>query len=279
MSSNNTSVPGAVPERLLEMFADSTRPAAFVINYSGGKDSHRMLGFLCERFPAATKYVVMADTGFEHVSPVPAAEWSRAQVARYGLSLSFVRNPNKTYLQMVERRGKFPSAETRQCTSDLKRGPIEKFIRGLKEKRIVNCLGIRAEESHARAKQSPWAQNRSLSVAGREVWDWKPIFHETLPEVLDWHWRHGERLHPVYVPEFHTDAAKGGYLRRFSCRVCIFSTAKDLVAIEEHDPEAFRTVSDLEQKIGFTMRAGQSLVQITAVAREPAAQQPQLTLF
>ncbi len=279
MSSNGTPAPGAVPERPLHLLAKPAAPAAFVINYSGGKDSHRMLGYLCERFPEVSKYVVMADTGFEHVAPVPAMEWSRAQVARFGLPLAVVRNPNKTYLQMVERRGKFPSADTRQCTSDLKRGPIEKFIRALPEKRIVNCLGIRAEESHARAKQPSWSLNKSLSVAGREVWDWKPIFEETLPAVLRWHWERGERLHPVYVPEFHADAATGGYLRRFSCRVCIFSTASDLVAIEQHDPEAFRLVSELEQRMGFTMRAGQSLVQITSAAREPVPQLPQLSLF
>jgi hypothetical protein len=35
------------------------------------------------------------------------------------------------------------------------------------------------------------------------------------------------------------------------------------LAIRQHDPEAFRTVSELEQKIGFTMRSTGSLVQIT----------------
>lgn len=280
MSSNGTPVPGAVPERILELLAQPAAPVAFVINYSGGKDSHRMLGYLCERFPEAAKYVVMADTGFEHVAPIPAVEWSRAQAARFGLPLSVVRNPNKTYLQMVERRGMFPSADTRQCTSDLKRGPVEKFIRALREKRVINCLGIRAEESPARAKQPSWSRNKGLSVAGREVWDWKPIFEETLTAVLRWHWDRGERLHPVYVPEFHADAAPGGYLRRFSCRVCIFSTAGDLAAIRQHDPEAFRLVSELEQRIGFTMRSGSSLVQIASTApRALAAQPPQLSLF
>ncbi len=280
MPSTEPTITDDLPDYLLKLFTDPTHPAAFVINYSGGKDSHRMLGYICERFPETTKYVVMADTGFEHVAPVPAAEWADGQVARFGLPLHLVRNPNKTYLQMVERRGMFPSSSTRQCTSDLKRGPIEKFIRALPEKVIISCTGIRAEESHARAKQEPWKQNTALSVAGREVWSWMPIFEETLEDVLTWHHQKGERLHPVYVPGYHGDGTQGGYLRRFSCRVCIFSTAVDLVAIEQHDPQAFRMVSELEQRIGFTMRVGKSLVQITIEARESAAcGTPQLNLF
>jgi 3'-phosphoadenosine 5'-phosphosulfate sulfotransferase (PAPS reductase)/FAD synthetase len=61
----------------------------------------------------------------------------------------------KTLLGMVEDRGKWPSSSCRQCTSDLKRGPIFKFIRNdLKQREAsiaVNCMGIRAEESSARA--------------------------------------------------------------------------------------------------------------------------------
>ncbi len=93
----------------------------------------------------------MADTGFEHVRPVSAVEWSR-QIARcFGMELHVVRNPNKTYLEMVRTRGKFPSAQFRRRTSDLKRGPIYKFIRQLPHPVLINCMGIRPQESAQRA--------------------------------------------------------------------------------------------------------------------------------
>jgi DNA sulfur modification protein DndC len=184
------------------------------------------------------------------------------QAASYGLELHVVRNPNKTYLEMVEKRGMFPSASTRQCTSDLKRGPIQKFIRHLPEKFIINCTGIRAGESHARAKQSPWKFDEAQSKAGRIIWNWMPIFAESLQDVLRWHWTNHQPLHPVYVPEYHTDGTTGGYLRRFSCRVCIFSTDADIRAIYQHDRDAFDQVSGLEQRVGFTMKNGKSLFQI-----------------
>jgi hypothetical protein len=77
---------------------------AFVVNISGGNDSLRMLGMLKESFPLQKMYVVMADTGFEHVKRVPAVEWATRQAQAFGEKLYVVRNPNKTYLEMVERR-------------------------------------------------------------------------------------------------------------------------------------------------------------------------------
>src|SRR6266702_8376918 len=232
---------------------------ALVVNHSGGKDSQRMLGFLRESFSDVKTYVVMADTGFEHVRPISAMDFAVKSAAHFGLPLSVVRNPNKTYLEMVERRGKFPAPGMRQCTSDLKVGPIDKFIRHLPEKVFINCTGIRAQESPNRAKQNPWKFNTKLSKKDRIVWNWMPIFTESLGDVLHWHWREGIPLHPVYVPEYHTDGTTGGYLRRLSCRLCIFSTDNDIRAIYQHDREAFDLVSGVEQRIDFTMKNGKTL--------------------
>lgn len=123
---------------------------SFVVNQSGGKDSTRMMGLVRQAFPYMPTYAVMADTGFEHIPPVTAADWARSRCAECGLNLAVVRNPKRIYLEMVEQRGMFTSAQFRQCTSDLKRGPIDKFIRTLPHGIIVNCIGIRAEESNVR---------------------------------------------------------------------------------------------------------------------------------
>ena len=235
---------------------------AFVVNHSGGKDSTRMLGFVRDNFPASTTYAVMADTGFEHVLPVSAADFARARCAEFGLELTVVRNQKRTYPEMVERRDMFPSPQNRQCTSDLKRGPIEKFIRSLPQKVILNCMGIRAEESNPRAQLSPLTLNRSLSTRQRIVYNWFPIFDQLISDVLAWHWADTVRLHPVYIPDYHKDRTTGGYLRRLSCRVCIFAMDADLAAIALHDRPAFERTVELERKVNFTMRPGASRVQI-----------------
>ncbi len=251
-------------KRLVARFDGSV---AFVINHSGGKDSSRMLGFVRERFPDNPTFAVMADTGFEHQRPISASDFARSRCADFNVPFTIVRNPLRTYLEMVEQRGMFPSAKYRQCTSDLKRSPIEKYIRTLPFRLIFNCMGIRSEESTPRSKLQPLSLNSSLTTQTRTVYNWLPIFDESLSDVLTWHWKSSVPLHPVYVSAFHRDGTVGGYLRRLSCRLCIFSTDSDLLLIRQHDPGAFRAISDLEQKIGFTMRSTGSLVQITDTAQ------------
>jgi hypothetical protein len=96
------------------------------------------------------------------------------------------------------------------------------------------------------------------------VYNWLPIFDLSLKDVLDWHRVRKVPLHPIYVPDYHWNGTRGGYLRRLSCRLCIFSSDADVLAIHQHDREAFDAVSSLEQKIGFSMRPGATLVQIEA---------------
>ncbi len=235
---------------------------AFVVNHSGGKDSTRMLGLVRNKLRDSPTYAVMADTGFEHQRPISAADFARQRCAEFGLDLTVVRHPRRTYLEMVEQRGMFPSPRFRQCTSDLKRSPIEKFIRSLPQKIILNCIGIRAEESHSRARLQPLTLNGSLTTRDRTVYNWLPIFDHLLLDVLAWHWVNAIRLHPVYVPEYHKDGTAGGYLRRLSCRLCIFATDADLRVIYQNDRAAFEQVCNLETKLCYTMRPGASLVQI-----------------
>ena len=261
--------------------AENDESTVLVVNHSGGKDSMRMLGLLAAEFPDLPIVCVMADTGFEHRKPVSAAEWVRLRCAWFPNPVPFtvVRNERRTYLEMVEQRGMFPSAQCRQCTSDLKRGPIERFIRSLPYRCVINCLGIRAEESSNRSRMLPWQQNWNLTTAKRIVFNWFPIFSESEQTVLSWHWQTGVPLHPVYVPEFHRDGTAGGYLRRFSCRVCIFSSDRDLAAIAVHDPEAFEAISQLEARLGFTMRPGVSLVQIVERGRQMAEEDARQSLL
>ena len=143
---------------------------------------------------------------------------------------------------MVESRGMFPSAKYRQCTSDLKRGPIHKWIRNNCGSKVVQAIGIRAEESVARSKQSPLKRNKSLSNSKRTVYDWFPIFDWTEEEVKSYLAERDIPLHPVY-----------NYLPRFSCQVCIFNTPKELQAIRRNNPKAFYKIADLEKRIGHTM--------------------------
>ena len=65
-----------------------------------------MLGLIRKRFPDPT-FAVMADTGFERMWPISAADFARARSAEFGVDLPIVRNLKRTYLEMVEQRGIF----------------------------------------------------------------------------------------------------------------------------------------------------------------------------
>ena len=50
--------------------------------------------------------------------------------------------------------------------------------------RLVNAMGMRAEESPARASKTSWRRNDRMSVAGREVFDWLPVFDLSTEDVF-----------------------------------------------------------------------------------------------
>lgn len=212
-----------------------------IINFSGGKDSCAMLAYLCEQYPDIKKHVVFADTGWEHED---AEEWSRSIVEGiFGLKLNVARSKTKTFLTMAENRGMFPGMNQRQCTSDLKRDPIMTWVRNnVNDQLIVNCMGIRSEESTNRAKKKKLSRNKRESNSKRTIWEWNPIKDWTEKQVFEYLEQKNIPLHPVYK-----------HLRRFSCRVCIFMTQHDLRQVKQHDPAAIDIISKIEEKIGFTM--------------------------
>lgn len=217
----------------------------FAVNHSGGKDSQAMLIKIRELVPDEQIVIVHADLG--------DIEWGGVQDhIRHtigNLPLVVCRNENKTFETMVLGRGHFPSPATRQCTSDLKRGPIEKAIRHyLKQRpefegRVVNCMGLRAEESSNRAKATIFKIHDRNSAAGREWYDLLPIHSMLLDDVWKTIADGGQNPHPVY--------ASG--MRRLSCKICIYSTANDVRISAELDPKHFAKMVALEKRIGRTM--------------------------
>ena len=231
-----------IPQEIVEL---RDRGALFVANHSGGKDSQAMLAVLREHVPDEQIVVIHADLG--------DIEWSGAQDhirnTIGNLPLIVCKNENKTFLEMVEHRKMFPSPQQRQCTSDLKRGPIEREVRRYLKARpdfnglVVNCMGLRAQESPGRAKAKIFKKSEGNSVAGREWYDWLPIHEMKLEDV----WRTiamaGQEPHPVY--------AKG--MTRFSCKLCIMSNKKDLLTSAWLDPDNLRRYVQMENRIGRTM--------------------------
>lgn len=169
-------------------------------------------------------------------------------------------NKNKTFLSMVEARGMFPDAHRRQCTSDLKRDPINSKIRAIMSERgatiAVNCTGIRAQESTNRAKAEIFAVNKRLSKAGRTVYDWLPIHKMKIDEVFATIAAAGESPHWAY--------SKG--MSRLSCSFCIMANSSDLRIAAQLRPDLYRRYVEIEARIGHTLQMSKkTLPEITGI--------------
>lgn len=241
------------------------RGALFVANHSGGKDSQCMLIKLLELVPREQLLVVHASLG--EIEWAGALELARDQAAAAGLPF-IVARADKTFLDMAERRfasrpdvPSFPSASHRQCTSDLKRGPIEREVRRYMAARdlslVINCVGIRAQESPARAKLDVFAFNARNSKAGREWYDWAPIHALSTREVFAAIGAAGQTPHHAY--------ASGN--ERLSCVFCIMGSKNDIAHGAREHPELFARYVELEQRTGYTMHMSRkSLTQLVAEA-------------
>ncbi|GGN32379.1 phosphoadenosine phosphosulfate reductase domain-containing protein [Deinococcus daejeonensis] len=245
--------------------AERDAGALFVVNHSGGKDSQALLIRVLEVVPAAQVLVVHATLG---KSEWPGAlEHAQQQAEAAGVPF-IVAQAAKTFLGMVERRAEtrpevpsWPSASTRQCTSDLKRGPItrevRRYVKANGYTRIVNCMGMRAQESSARAKKQPWAPHAEHGTAGRTWHDWLPLHDYTLTDVLGTVNAAGQELHPAY--------ALGN--ERLSCVFCIMASANDLRNGALHNPELYARYVELERRTGYTMHMSRkSLEELTGVS-------------
>ena len=234
----------------------------FVLNHSGGKDSQAMYLRLAPLVPARQLIVVHAILHEVDWSGIPEHIEATTQHPVFYVAAG------KSLLSMAEERGKFPSPVYRQCTSDLKRGPVETFIRRyLKEHpewhgRVVNVMGLRAEESTARAKLKTLTLSERNSVAGRSWFEWLPIHHLSKREVFAEIAQAGQRPHWAY--------AKG--MTRLSCVFCIMASAADLRTAAQLRPDLYRRYVSLEQRLNYTMSMSRkSLPEITGINIEEGA--------
>lgn len=210
-----------------------------------------MLITLLEQVPKAQLLVVHASLG--DVEWPGALELARKQAHEAGVAFHVAR-ARKTLFDMVEHRHRtrpdvpsWSSSKTRQCTSDLKRDPIMRDVRRYAREQgfsvVVNCLGLRAAESHGRAKRPTLSRNARGCAAGREWFEWLPIHAMSTADVFELIVRAGQRPHPAY--------AAGN--ERLSCMFCIMGSQADLRRGASANPALFQRYLEMEARTGYTM--------------------------
>ena len=233
------------------------RGALFAVNHSGGKDSDATLITLRKIVPARQLLVVHATLA--DVEWPGTMEHAKTQADAAGLPFIVaaarkIDGTPRTFVNMVEDKfarvpgvPSFPLAKQRQCTSDLKRGPLDREIFAYMRRNgfhlLVNCEGIRAQESAHRAKRTPFAFNAGASKAGRECYDWLPIFDLTTAQVFETIAQAGQKPHWAY----------GAGNERLSCVFCIMGSPGDIKNGAKHNPELFEKMAALEERTGYAL--------------------------
>jgi 3'-phosphoadenosine 5'-phosphosulfate sulfotransferase (PAPS reductase)/FAD synthetase len=264
----------------------------FLVNSSAGKDSQAMLSHLVrlsdETGVSRSKFVVVhADLG--RVEWPGTLQLARAQAEKLGLRfevvereedlLDHVLTRDKALRARPDDDGKaaaWPSSTTRWCTSDHKTSQVVKLITRLVDEidpkrigrpvRILNCLGIRAAESYARAKKVPFGPDPAGN-GKRRIDRWLPIFHWSEDQVWKEIRRSGLPHHPAYDQG----------MKRLSCCFCVLASTDDLVTAARLMPELAATYADVERQIGKSFKNGQSMAEIIEAAgdwRVPAPVNP-----
>ena len=208
-----------------------------LLNTSGGKDSQAMIDHVIRLARAAgvSERVIAVHCDLGRVEWHGTRELAELQARHYGIRFEVVRKPGGDLLDYIEHRGKWPSSTARYCTSDFKRGPVrvlmtrlvaERWSKGGRPIRILNCMGLRAEESPARAKRAAFSYDaRASNKTKRHVDEWLPIHDWTEQDV----WT---AIRKAGVP--HHWAYDLG-MPRLSCVFCIFAPRPALLIAAQHN--------------------------------------------
>jgi 3'-phosphoadenosine 5'-phosphosulfate sulfotransferase (PAPS reductase)/FAD synthetase len=241
-----------------------------VLNSSAGKDSQAMIDLVVERADAEhvpRERLVVAHADLGRVEWPGTRELAERQARCYGLEFLAVTRRQGDLLRQIRARGMFPSPSARFCTSDHKRTPISTvFTRradrchamGVMRPRILSCLGLRSEESPARAKRLPFAFDQRASNGRRHVDVWLPIRAWNVEQV----W---QRIRASGVP--HHRAYDLG-LPRLSCCFCIFAPRSALLLAGKHNPELLEEYVRVEKEIGHSFRLELPLAEFQRALRE-----------
>lgn len=233
-----------------------------VINTSAGKDSQAMMDYVMglARTAGVVDRVVAVHCDLGRCEWPGTKELAEQHCKHYGISLQVIRREKGDLLVQVEQRGMWPDNKNRYCTSDQKRDQVAKVHTALatqritelhaqgqtRQIRILNCMGLRGDESAARAKKPAFQNDKRLTNGKRQVDIWLPIHGWTTQQV----WA---TIKASGVP--HHVAYDYG-MPRLSCMFCIFASRDALMIAGSKNPELLAEYVRIETKIDHTFRNG-----------------------
>ncbi|MDX3075911.1 phosphoadenosine phosphosulfate reductase [Streptomyces sp. MI02-7b] len=187
-------------------------------------------------------------------------------------------------LTYVAERGMWPvRGDAQFCTGDWKTKRIfaawTPIVRQLRPElgrpvRILNVLGLRAEESPDRAKRP--AYRNVLTNGQRHVDEWLPIRDWTTKAVR-------ERCDESTVPHhwsYDSVPGAGDWLgsTRCSCSICIMGSRPDLILSARRRPRLTSLYAEVEQVRGHRFRQDLSIAELITMTKQRGGPAPGIVL-
>lgn len=232
-----------------------TKPRYHVASFSGGKDSTAMVLRLIELGEPLDE-VVFCDTTVEFPAMYGHIEKVKQVVESAGIKfttlkgrnsfmhLFFEYKPNKKDPALARYSGKsWPSPLVRWCTRDLKVDVIERFLNRLSERRnVIQYVGIAADEQHRLNRKQQQTKNKRFPLVDWG-WDEETALQYCVDRGYDW-----EGLYDIFD--------------RVSCWCCPFKTLPELRKLNQHFPDLWVRLREMDEQTWRQFRADYSVADL-----------------
>jgi len=239
--------------------------ANLIVQFSGGKDS--MAALLWVRNNISKDFLtVFCDTGWES-----DITYKYIEEVKQKLNLNMVVLKSKKYnnfLDLAEKKKRFPSTRARFCTEELKSKPMIDYVLDEVKDNVLIIQGIRKAESFARSKMNAqctffkyYFQPYGIDKKGKEKFHsyrkkeiiafrekfaddiLRPVFEWSGQEVINYIIENGLEPNPLY---------KMG-MKRVGCYPCVMSNHIDILNISKFDPERIKFINETEIRLNSTL--------------------------
>jgi 3'-phosphoadenosine 5'-phosphosulfate sulfotransferase (PAPS reductase)/FAD synthetase len=206
-----------------------------IVSLSTGKDSVACSLYLTELGIDHDR--IFLDTRWEHTAVERHLDYLRTKlgpITSLSVPLSMI--------DLIRKKGMFPSRARRFCTEELKTFPARDYLNARMDagEDVINAVGIRRQESDERARMPEWEW-----MDGFDCEVWRPLVDWKLDDVIGIHKRHAVRPNPLYLMG----------MERVGCWPCINSNKGEVRKIADLDPARIDELRQLEAEIGVKARA------------------------
>lgn len=203
-----------------------------MVSVSGGKDSTAMVLNLLDKGYSDFE-MIFADTGWESestytyleylenkIKPIIKVKSDIAIVEKWKDRIEYLENLmgfESPMIRWIYKQNCFPSGARKWCTTKLKMEPITKYYQSI-DCDVVNLVGIRKEESHARSMLSEWDWNEKMFC-----WTHRPLIDWKESDVIDIHKKFDILPNNLYL----TGSSRVG------CYPCIYARKQEILNLSE----------------------------------------------